>query len=153
MEARQRSPVTAAVTIAALLFLFLPLAVVLLFSFHKTGGLSFPFTGFSLRWYRDTLGSFEFRQALENSAIVAVSVSLVTLHRAAKHLERLGTRYPSSRYGHDIRAACACSRSARLRPLRPGRLTLTTARWQLLVSEGPLAPRSPARPLAGERGL
>jgi spermidine/putrescine transport system permease protein len=79
MEARQRSPVTLAVTIAALLFLFLPLAVVVLFSFHKTGGLSFPFTGFSLRWYRDTLGSFEFRQALENSTIVAVSVSLVTL--------------------------------------------------------------------------
>jgi ABC-type spermidine/putrescine transport system permease subunit II len=79
MEGRQRSPVTAAVTVAALLFLFLPLAVVVLFSFHKTGGLSFPFTGFSLRWYRDTLGSFEFRQALENSAIVAVSVSFVTL--------------------------------------------------------------------------
>jgi spermidine/putrescine transport system permease protein len=79
MEARQRSPGTAAVTIAALIFLFLPLAVVVLFSFHKTGGLSFPFTGFSLRWYRETLGSFEFRQALENSAIVAVCVSLVTL--------------------------------------------------------------------------
>jgi spermidine/putrescine transport system permease protein len=79
MEAPQRSPVTAAVTIAALIFLFLPLAVVVLFSFHETGGLSFPFTGFSLRWYRDTLGSFEFREALENSAIVAVCVSAVTL--------------------------------------------------------------------------
>jgi len=79
MDARQRSPVTAAATIAALLFLFAPLAVVVLFSFHRTGGLSFPFTGFSLRWYRDTLGSFEFREALENSAIVAVGVSFVTL--------------------------------------------------------------------------
>jgi spermidine/putrescine transport system permease protein len=79
MEARRRSPVTAAITLVALVFLFLPLVVVVLFSFHKTGGLSFPFTGFSLRWYRDTLGSFEFREALKNSAIVAVCVSVVTI--------------------------------------------------------------------------
>jgi spermidine/putrescine transport system permease protein len=79
MDARQRSPFTAAVTLVALVFLFVPLALVVLFSFHKTGGLSFPFTGFSLRWYRDTFGSFEFREALKNSAIVAVSVSVVTL--------------------------------------------------------------------------
>jgi spermidine/putrescine transport system permease protein len=79
MDSRQRSPLTAAITLAALVFLFLPLALVVLFSFHKTGGLSFPFTGFSLRWYRDTFGSFEFREALKNSAIVAVCVSVVTL--------------------------------------------------------------------------
>ena len=79
MDVRQRSPVTAAVTLVALDFLFVPLVLVVLFSFHETGGLSFPFTGFSLRWYRDTLGSFEFREALKNSAIVAVSVSVVTL--------------------------------------------------------------------------
>jgi spermidine/putrescine transport system permease protein len=79
MDARQRSPFTLAVTLVALVFLFVPLLLVVLFSFHKTGGLSFPFTGFSLRWYRDTFGSFEFREALKNSAIVAVSVSVVTL--------------------------------------------------------------------------
>ena len=79
MEAPRRSPMTAAITLVALIFLFLPLVVVVLFSFHKTGGLSFPFTGFSLRWYRDTLGSFEFREALKNSAIVAVCVSVVTV--------------------------------------------------------------------------
>jgi spermidine/putrescine transport system permease protein len=79
MDIRQRSPLTAIVTLVALVFLFLPLALVVLFSFHETGGLSFPFTGFSLRWYRDTFGSFEFREALKNSAIVAVCVSVVTL--------------------------------------------------------------------------
>jgi spermidine/putrescine transport system permease protein len=79
MEGRIRSPVTATITMLALLFLFAPLAVVVLFSFHKTGGLSFPFTGFSLRWYRQVFSSFEFRSALENSAIVAAVVSAVTL--------------------------------------------------------------------------
>jgi spermidine/putrescine transport system permease protein len=79
MVDRRRSPLTAAVTLVALVFLFVPLVLVVLFSFHKTGSLSFPFTGFSLRWYRDTFGSFEFREALKNSAVVAVSVSVVTL--------------------------------------------------------------------------
>jgi spermidine/putrescine transport system permease protein len=74
-----RSPLTLAVTVVALLFLYLPLAMVLLFSFHETGAVSFPFTGFSLRWYRETLGDEIFRNTLWNSTVVAVSVSVVTL--------------------------------------------------------------------------
>lgn len=79
MGRRQRSPVTTAITIGVLLFLWVPLAVVVLFSFHKTAALSFPFTGFSLRWYRQIFESEEFRAAAENSMIVASSVSAVTL--------------------------------------------------------------------------
>jgi spermidine/putrescine transport system permease protein len=79
MEGRHRSPGTFAITLFALVFLFVPLVVVVLFSFHKTGGLSFPFTGFSLRWYREVFSSAEFTSALKNSAIVACVVSAVTL--------------------------------------------------------------------------
>jgi spermidine/putrescine transport system permease protein len=79
MDTRQRSPLTLTITLFALVFLFVPLVVVVLFSFHKTGGLSFPFTGFSLRWYREVFSSAEFTSALENSAIVACVVSAVTL--------------------------------------------------------------------------
>lgn len=79
MSTSLRSPFTFAVTVAALVFLYLPLVVVVLFSFHATGALSFPFTGFSLRWYRDTFGSETFTDALENSAIVATTIALVTL--------------------------------------------------------------------------
>jgi ABC-type spermidine/putrescine transport system permease subunit II len=75
----QRSPVTLAVTIVALVFLYLPLAMVVLFSFHRTGAVSFPFTGFSLRWYRETLGDEIFRRTLWNSTVVAVCVCVVTL--------------------------------------------------------------------------
>lgn len=79
MSDTQRSPFTAAITVAALVFLFLPLVVVVLFSFHKTGALSFPFTGFSLRWYRQVFGSIEFRDAAKNSVYVAFSVAVLTL--------------------------------------------------------------------------
>ena len=79
MSSAQRSPFTAAITIVALLFLFLPLAVVVLFSFHNVGALSFPFTGFSLRWYRAVFSSFEFQEAAKNSVYVALSVAGLTL--------------------------------------------------------------------------
>jgi len=75
----QRSPLTFTVTVVGLVFLYLPLAMVVLFSFHATGAVSFPFTGFSLRWYRETLGDEIFRNTLWNSTVVAVIVSLVTL--------------------------------------------------------------------------
>ena len=77
------------------MFLFVPLIVVVLFSFHKTGALSFPFQGFSLRWYREVFSSFEFRQALKNSAIVATVVAGVTLllaTAAAYGLSRMRAR-------------------------------------------------------------
>ena len=79
MEGSQRSPLTATITVASLLFLFVPIAVVVLFSFHSTGGLSFPFRGFSLQWYRRVFGSPEFRAASLNSLIVASATAAVTL--------------------------------------------------------------------------
>ncbi len=74
-----RSRGALAITIAALLFLYVPLAVVVLFSFHKTGSLSLPFTGFSLRWYRFVLSDPGFRSALENSLFVAAWTAVITL--------------------------------------------------------------------------
>ena len=74
-----RSRGALAITIAALLFLYVPLAVVVLFSFHNTGSLSLPFTGFSLRWYRFVLSDPGFRSALENSLFVAAWTSVITL--------------------------------------------------------------------------
>jgi len=79
MERTQRSPFTATVTALSLLFLFVPIAVVVLFSFHSTGGLSFPFRGFSLRWYEQVFSSPEFRQASVNSLVVATATAVVTL--------------------------------------------------------------------------
>jgi ABC-type spermidine/putrescine transport system permease subunit II len=77
-ERHHRSPITGAITLAALLFLYVPLAVVVLFSFHETSGLSFPFRGFSLRWYDTVFESVNFRSAALNSLWVALPVAATT---------------------------------------------------------------------------
>jgi ABC-type spermidine/putrescine transport system permease subunit II len=92
----QASPFTALITGAALIFLFAPLFIVILFSFHATPSLSFPFTGFSLRWYRQVLGSAEFRNAAYNSLIVGLASAGMTLvlgTMAAYGLSRISPRW------------------------------------------------------------
>jgi ABC-type spermidine/putrescine transport system permease subunit II len=79
MRRRTSGSLAGMITGATLIFLYAPLAIVVLFSFHETASLSLPFTGFSLRWYRQVLGSPQFRSALTNSLIVASSVACVTL--------------------------------------------------------------------------
>jgi ABC-type spermidine/putrescine transport system permease subunit II len=96
MQGIGRSLLSGAISVAALLFLVLPLAVVVLFSFHQTASLSFPFTGFSLRWYREVLSSAPFRAAAWNSLFVAAAVALSTLVLgilAAYGLSRTGSRW------------------------------------------------------------
>jgi spermidine/putrescine transport system permease protein len=95
MDASWRSPLTTAITVLALVFLVLPLAVVVLFSFHETASLSFPFTGFSLRWYEKVLSSAEFLTATRHSFLVAAVVAattLVTGSLAAYGLSRTSSR-------------------------------------------------------------
>jgi spermidine/putrescine transport system permease protein len=85
----------------ALLFVFLfgPLVVVVLFSFHETASLGFPFEGFSLRWYRDVFGSDEFRAAAGNSlrvSLVAGGAVLAAATPAALVLTRYTFRGASA---------------------------------------------------------
>jgi spermidine/putrescine transport system permease protein len=75
----RRSPITGAFTIAGLVFLWAPLLLVFLFSFHSTGSLTFPFEGFSTRWYDEVFSSELIRSAAENSLIVATSTAGLTL--------------------------------------------------------------------------
>ena len=70
---------TGFMTLAGMLFLWLPLLVVVLFSLHATASLSFPFDGFSLRWYERVFENPEVRAAVRNSLVVATSTALVTL--------------------------------------------------------------------------
>jgi spermidine/putrescine transport system permease protein len=51
-------------TLLVFLFLFAPIAIVVLFSFNKTASLTFPFHGWSLRWYREVFGSDVYRSAI-----------------------------------------------------------------------------------------
>ena len=68
-------------TVLVFLFLFAPIAIVVLFSFNKTASLTFPFHGWSLRWYREVLSSDVYRSAIFASlrigGITVVGVLLV----------------------------------------------------------------------------
>jgi spermidine/putrescine transport system permease protein len=74
-----RSGLAGVFTVAGLLFLWVPLLVVVLFSLHSTAALSFPFKGFSFRWYDEIFSSDEVRSAAENSLIVASVTAASTL--------------------------------------------------------------------------
>jgi ABC-type spermidine/putrescine transport system permease subunit II len=61
-----------------LLFLYAPIVVIGMFSFHSSASLVFPFEGWSLRWYVQIFDSETFRSSLYNSLLVASLSSLAT---------------------------------------------------------------------------
>ena len=62
-----------------LAFLIAPIALIVLFSFHASAALSFPFVGFSLRWYESLWENRELGKALFSSLQIAFLTALVTL--------------------------------------------------------------------------
>lgn len=76
---RRRGLASGIVVAATLLFLFVPLGVVVLFSFHSTGGLTLPFEGFSTRWYEEVFADETFSEALVNSLMLGLITSAVTV--------------------------------------------------------------------------
>lgn len=67
---RNRYPATLFL-ILVFVFLLAPLVLVVLFSFHKLPRLSFPFSGASLRWYREVLGDPLVIRAFGRTALAA----------------------------------------------------------------------------------
>lgn len=60
-----------------LTFLLVPILVVVLFSFHSSNALAFPFQGFSLRWYAEIFSNPILVSGIINSVIVALVTSVV----------------------------------------------------------------------------
>jgi spermidine/putrescine transport system permease protein len=52
-------------------FLYAPIAILVVFSFNRSPVPTFPLSGFTLRWYHDFLANGSLRAAIETSAIVA----------------------------------------------------------------------------------
>lgn len=65
--------------ILALAFMLMPLISITLFSFHETSALTFPFTGFSLRWYKELLNNAPLFEALKTSLTIATLVTVATV--------------------------------------------------------------------------
>nr|WP_298687791.1 ABC transporter permease [uncultured Dongia sp.] len=67
------------VVFATLAFLLAPLLIIVLFSFNATPSLSFPFAGFSLRWYAQVFSDVQLGSALIKSMWIALWTAVVTL--------------------------------------------------------------------------
>jgi spermidine/putrescine transport system permease protein len=65
-------------TLLVVVFLFMPIVVVVLFSFNASSGLSFPIEGLSLRWYENLFSDPTYVAALEDSAQVALAAAAIT---------------------------------------------------------------------------
>jgi spermidine/putrescine transport system permease protein len=83
-----------ALVVAVYLFLYTPIALVVIFSFNA-GRNATQFSGFSVAWYGKTLENSLLMGALENSLIIAFTSALLAAvfgTMAALGLERLGPR-------------------------------------------------------------
>ena len=78
-----------------MLFLFAPIAILLVFSFNGAKSLS-VFSGFSLHWYEELFRDSETLGAVKNTLILAVSAALISTvmgTAAAVGMHRLRSRY------------------------------------------------------------
>jgi ABC-type spermidine/putrescine transport system permease subunit II len=65
--------------VIVLLYLFLPAAVVVLFSFTTSPRLSLPIEGFTLSWYQSAFGEPLFARAMLNSLVLALVTAVVAV--------------------------------------------------------------------------
>jgi spermidine/putrescine transport system permease protein len=84
--------------VVVLVFLFLPIVLIVAFSFNASPTLSFPISGFTVAWYRDVLSDPLFVTAFENSlklaAVTALAAGLLGT-TAAFGVGRFGRRLQS----------------------------------------------------------
>jgi spermidine/putrescine transport system permease protein len=57
-------------------FLYAPIAILLIFSFNKSTIPAFPLSGFTLHWYHEFIHNSDLRDAIRTSALVAVVSSI-----------------------------------------------------------------------------
>ncbi len=65
--------------VIVLAFLYIPLAVLVAYSFNSTRSLTWPMTGFSMQWYERLIANEDLLEALWNSIYVASSATVLTL--------------------------------------------------------------------------
>jgi len=68
-----------AVAVGTLLFLYVPVAILVLFSFNDSPVTSFPLSGFTWGWYQKVFANQDLLKALVNSLVVALSATVLTI--------------------------------------------------------------------------
>ncbi|MCA9963347.1 MAG: ABC transporter permease [Anaerolineales bacterium] len=76
MELRNRFSLGSLYYWLVALFLYLPILLLIVFSFNDSTNLRFPLTGFTLRWYQELFGAGELLKSLWNSIWVGLWSSL-----------------------------------------------------------------------------
>ena len=71
------APIFSMFSLSMLIFLVVPILVIVPLSFNEGSFLSYPLSGFSLRWYQEFLGSQEWMRALRNSLVIAPAATLL----------------------------------------------------------------------------
>ncbi len=75
---RKKINALAVYAVVYLIFLYAPVAVLPLFSFNDSQYVTFPLTGFTLKWYAQLADSQGLQRAFFNSVKVAVSVAVLS---------------------------------------------------------------------------
>lgn len=73
------SRASAAVLGLAAVVLYLPVAVLTVFSFNDSALMAFPLSGFTLRWYGDLAGNATFLQGFVTSVLIALPVGVLAM--------------------------------------------------------------------------
>ncbi|MBQ9535129.1 MAG: ABC transporter permease [Clostridia bacterium] len=82
-------------TILIFVFLFAPIAILLVFSFNEAKSLS-VFSGFSLKWYQELFRDSDTLRSVQNTLVLALSASLISTvmgTAAAVGIHRLRSKY------------------------------------------------------------
>ncbi len=67
------------INIFVMIYLMLPIAIIMLFSFNATSAAMFPMAGFTTRWYKQVLNNEVFLSALRNSIYVGLAVASISV--------------------------------------------------------------------------
>ena len=63
--------------VLAAISLYIPIVVLVVFSFNNSATLTFPLKGFTLHWYTDLLSATELLKALQNSLLLGLGSSVM----------------------------------------------------------------------------
>jgi len=67
------------IVILVMIYLMLPIAIIILFSFNETSAAMFPMAGLTTRWYKEVVTNNAFISALKNSIYVGLAVSTISV--------------------------------------------------------------------------
>ena len=92
----RRAPVLTVYAALVFAFVYLPIVVLIAYSFNRDGVGGFPPRHLTLDWYRQLLADGAIWDAVENSLLVAAGSVALSLTLTTQELQTLDTAFPGS---------------------------------------------------------